>query len=108
MKITHIRVGKLVTTGGYNNKKVELEAEVAEGEDPAVVYGDLTVAVDALLENRAIQSIREEVESLEWQVGNLRGTKTRLELEVESLKRQRTEIKGTSERPEAPPLVETL
>lgn len=42
MRITHVRVGKLVSGPGYNNTRVEIEAEITDADD------DLESVVDRL------------------------------------------------------------
>lgn len=95
MRITHVRVGRLVTTGNYSNKKVELEAEVHPGEDYAIVYLDLARGCEALLEAKTTEALRMEADELDWRV-------RRLKEEVERLEGRRLQVaEPASDTPDA-------
>lgn len=49
MKITFIRAGRLRSLGNFENERIELGAEVQEGEDPIQVAGELQDQVRKLL-----------------------------------------------------------
>lgn len=49
MRISAIRFGKLVSGPGFNNRKLEVEAIVDEGEDPEPVPARLEAFVDRVL-----------------------------------------------------------
>lgn len=89
LKITAIRVSKLVTTTGYNNHKIEAEAVVEEGQDPYHIHDLLTDWVDDRLRiaerDRRLHSdyhhLMESVSSLEKQRDSLRKEVRELEAE---------------------------
>lgn len=85
MRITAIRVGKLVSGPGFNNTRVELEAAIDSADDEDTTVGELSALCDQHV--RRIQGIREM-------------TRTTIELqeEVHRLERERDSLIGTTNR----------
>jgi hypothetical protein len=87
MVITSVRVGRLKTGSGYNNYRVEVEAALQAGEDPAELRERLTAwCDDQIAREEGQQRQRIERENLAWQVGTLEKQRDELRAKV---------IKGT-------------
>lgn len=81
MKITHVRVGKLESGPGFNNRRVELEAVLEDGEDYLAAIDDLTVRCEAALKaERDMERLHHERHSLA--------------VTVDSLQRQRDDLRA--------------
>lgn len=60
MKITKVRYGRILNIGNYENQRIELEAEVAEGDATTHVYGALKAEAERLLGIEGASASREE------------------------------------------------
>lgn len=86
MKITHVRVRKLVSGPGFSNRAVEVEAAVGDGENPSTVRRELDLWCEAELSGKTLDSLRAEVDELSWTIDKQRRSKTALEVETEHLR----------------------
>lgn len=92
MKITNIRVRKLVSGPGYNHHAAEVEARLEDGDEPNDVHEQLSGFVDAKIRNAAeIDTLRDLRDHLRSEVKDLEVARDRLKREVE---RNRAAIKS--------------
>lgn len=94
MKITYVRVGKLVSGPGFSNRSIEVEASVDEGESAISVRQELELWCEAQLQGKTIDSLRSEKADLEWCVAQLGRQKTALQVDCEGLKAETNRLGG--------------
>ena len=83
MRITAIRIGKLESGPGFNNRRFEAEATVDDGEEPEVVSERLEAFVDQnLRQSRRLADLRESVRDLMQTSHDLQETIERQRIEM--------------------------
>lgn len=83
MMITSVRVGRLKTGSGYNNYRVEVEAALQDGEDPAVLRERLTAwCDDQIAREEGQRHMVIQHDNLAWQVGSLEKARDQLRAQV--------------------------
>ena len=91
MKIKTISYHRVVNLGNYESKRLELFAEVQEGEDPEAAISSLA----ELVERKAKESFE-----LIFDIKELKRERRELSLEVERLKAEKDKLTGvTGEEP---------
>lgn len=86
MRITHVRVRKLVSGPGFSNRAIEVEAAVDEGENPTAVRQELDLWCEAQLEGKSVEGLRSERSELEWSINQLSRRHVALQIEGDTLK----------------------
>lgn len=85
MKITSVKVHRLVSGPGYNNQAVSAEAEIEDGEDPVSAHDALVGWVDARLKTiTEADNLSQRTADLSYQIKNLERTAESLKEQIKS------------------------
>ncbi len=93
MKVKTITYQRVLNLGNYENRKLELSAELDDGEDVNQAVSDLKEITESHIQKELLTKIEEEIKSQQKVIKELTTDKLDLREEVRELKTQIEEYK---------------